>query len=1361
MSDAETATDDSGQYSFTGLRAGTYAVEISGFDAGEVGFSSTSGAAMVGVGESKVVSFDGTYLRTAGIVGQVSVDGDGLEGVTVTLSGHDEEATEMTDAGGLYSFSKLRSGTYQIAISGYDTDDYEFQVTSETVTVATGETANVPFEGTLLRTAGIAGRVSVAGMGLDGVTVTLAGAAEATTETSNGGQYAFAGLAAGTYVVGISNPNDVAYSFETTSINVELADDQSAIVNFDGTHTRTASVTGMMYLDEAPQDKMYTANEPALAHAGIPVALQGPGINDVAVGMTMDDGSFAFEGLTAGSYRVLVNMTDEVAAAIEEAGFAFAGDLTGSIVNVEAGGSAQVNFPFRITMQTLVTGAAMGNADETGAPVAGVELALYANADMTGMLGEATTDDTGMATFDFARADNTGPTGNDNIVFVKVKATGNDALVVSDNDFTEVSYGATERASSAPTAVKLLNVAANFQFWVKNNAEARGGDMGLPGWNTHVYMGDPEADDAMPLMMVDEDGDTVNATMPTDDGEDNMADLGKGSFSYTVDAADLPATFTVVVGEGQAGAMGETFEQSDALTYTHTGLEHPDMNSAEMNDLGPIYVTWTTQTLTVGVYREVDDEPGFTDYRAPMGGDDYPDAAVAAQMMVELLTRDSRNRLRRYDMWDDDGDAKTDPVDAIQELGKNGMASFGNLPADAEFTARLHLGADRMLVGATDVGDVEAFGADLDLGMSMGAFGDAGGAGPEVKLCSVSTDMKKCATWAYQWTTGSVSGSVAGPGGAAVTLSAETNARDRDAKTGADSKKAGYRMFAINDIQDGEYTLTTPNTADNSFSPKGGHELEIYHNEAEDDEDEDTEYVGTASTLTADFTATKLRLAIKGFVANDNGDGRARGNEAMAGVTVNLLEASNAKDTAYTVVAETAETDGNGMYEFADLTEGAKYRVAVAGGDDHAGLRSLKVAKSGVVSPAEYPAIEEPFTGLLPSWNHASNTASNTTPTASNSTGTVSAKLQNFALVYRNGTVSGSVTNLSGANAGVLVEAAHCIEYTPASDGGTPNDDSDDTDESCTWGEVMRTESAGRGGDYEFSGLLEGYHQVWFTGGGLVAAQLVDGMPDDDVPAAGDPVVTTIGSHTAMVMGRDQYDTGNDFYVYNARASTADELTELTVEEFQADGDTVDLGADVSAITQNASGTDAVSLGTGTIEFASGGVTIDAEASQGATVRASIEADDFSVGNLPFNKTGSADAGTAIATTISVTVTAANGFNDHVYTLVVSRAVPEGNTPTSLTANGSTVTWGDGTYHDQDIAGTDADVDIVVDLAAGQSLAVTVGGNAVACEAGTTDASVHTCTVTTPVGQTSTKVEVTSEDGVAASMLVNFRRPSS
>ncbi len=179
----------------------------------EVGFGSVAKGATVGVGESKILSFDGTYLRTAGIMGQVSVEGVGLPNVTVTMTGEGEDETDVTDAGGLYGFSKLKAGTYSIAISGYDPDEVEFQTTSKTVTIALGETANEPFIGTLLRTSGISGRVSVEGMGIPDVTVTLAGAAEATYTTMDDGQYAFAGLAEGTYVVSMMNWDEVAYNF--------------------------------------------------------------------------------------------------------------------------------------------------------------------------------------------------------------------------------------------------------------------------------------------------------------------------------------------------------------------------------------------------------------------------------------------------------------------------------------------------------------------------------------------------------------------------------------------------------------------------------------------------------------------------------------------------------------------------------------------------------------------------------------------------------------------------------------------------------------------------------------------------------------------------------------------------------------------------------------------------------------------------------------------------------------------------------------------------------------------------------------------------------------------------------------------
>ena len=272
MADAQTATDNNGQYAFTGLRAGSYGVEISGFDMDEVGFGSVSSSATVGVGESKIISFDGTYLRTAGIMGQVSVEGVGLAGVTVTMTGEGEDETDVTDAGGLYGFSKLKAGDYSVAISGFDPDEVEFSTTSMNVSVALGETANIPFEGTLLRTSGISGRVSVEGMGLDGVEVVLAGAAEATAMTSNGGQYAFAGLAEGTYVLNMTNPDADAYTFETTSATIVLGDAESNITNFEGTHTRTASISGVLFIDEVMQDKMHTAGEPSITEALAPLA---------------------------------------------------------------------------------------------------------------------------------------------------------------------------------------------------------------------------------------------------------------------------------------------------------------------------------------------------------------------------------------------------------------------------------------------------------------------------------------------------------------------------------------------------------------------------------------------------------------------------------------------------------------------------------------------------------------------------------------------------------------------------------------------------------------------------------------------------------------------------------------------------------------------------------------------------------------------------------------------------------------------------------------------------------------------------------------------------------------------------------
>ena len=377
VSGATATTDDSGQYAFTGLRMGSYSVEISGFNNDEVGFSNTAASVSVGVGESKIVSFDGTYLRTAGIMGRVSIEGEGLEGVTVSLAGGPDNAdmTTMTDAAGQYSFARLRAGAYAVGISGYDTDDFEFEVTSQNVTVALGETANVPFDGVLLRTSGISGRVSVEGMGLEDITVTLsmADADDMTAMTDAGGLYAFAGLAAGDYTVAIAVESE-AYVFESMSMDVTVGDDETAIVNFEGTHARTASVSGRLFIDELMKNDMHDEGEHPLPHAGVPVVLVGPGVNDQMPSATDSTGAYSFMGLKAGDYQLVVPVTGPMGD------FAYGGSATGYTLSVGVGEAVTQNIPIDITHTTVHFEVSLKHGEMRGAPLPGAAVTLYADA---------------------------------------------------------------------------------------------------------------------------------------------------------------------------------------------------------------------------------------------------------------------------------------------------------------------------------------------------------------------------------------------------------------------------------------------------------------------------------------------------------------------------------------------------------------------------------------------------------------------------------------------------------------------------------------------------------------------------------------------------------------------------------------------------------------------------------------------------------------------------------------------------------------------------------------------------------------------------------------------------------------------
>jgi len=318
---SQALTDGNGLYSVSNLRMGTYTIEISGYDTEEYEFGRTAATETVGLGESRVVAFEGTYVRASAIAGQVSVEGEGLDGVTASLQGKGENLTTTTNAAGQYLFEKLRKGDYSIEISGYDTEEVGFETTSKAVLVEYGETASVPFEGTYVRASAIAGQVSVEGEGLDGVTVSLQGKGENRTTTTNAaGQYLFEKLRKGDYSIEISGYDTEEVGFETTSKAVAVGYGETASVPFEGTYLRASSIMVQVSID-------------GTGLADVTVSLQGKG--ETREAHTNAAGQYVFEDLRRGNYSIGISGYDD-----DEYGF----DVTSKTVTVARGETGNVPF---------------------------------------------------------------------------------------------------------------------------------------------------------------------------------------------------------------------------------------------------------------------------------------------------------------------------------------------------------------------------------------------------------------------------------------------------------------------------------------------------------------------------------------------------------------------------------------------------------------------------------------------------------------------------------------------------------------------------------------------------------------------------------------------------------------------------------------------------------------------------------------------------------------------------------------------------------------------------------------------------------------------------------------------------------
>ena len=356
LTTTDTAAD--GTYSFAVASSGDFVLDIDTTDLPSAHLLSTDNeeeASFAGFGLTDSGN-DFGYTLPAMLGNRVWLDDDadgiqdageaGLGGITVNLldSGGATVATTTTAADGTYLFTGLAAGDYRVEFvvpgthlvssadqGGDDTVDSDADPTTgrtPLVSLSANE-VNVTLDAGLHLPAGIGDRVwtdldadgiqDAGETGLGGVTVTLldaGGSTVASTTTAADGSYLFTGISPGQYRVEFTTPAGYTISTadqggdDTVDSDPDPTTGQTALVTLTPGTTVT-SVDAGMYEDAALGDLVWTdddadgiqdAGETGLG--GVTVTLLDAGGATLASTTTAADGTYAFTGLTPGSYRV-------------------------------------------------------------------------------------------------------------------------------------------------------------------------------------------------------------------------------------------------------------------------------------------------------------------------------------------------------------------------------------------------------------------------------------------------------------------------------------------------------------------------------------------------------------------------------------------------------------------------------------------------------------------------------------------------------------------------------------------------------------------------------------------------------------------------------------------------------------------------------------------------------------------------------------------------------------------------------------------------------------------------------------------------------------------------------------------------
>ncbi len=638
------------------------------------------------------------------------------------------------------------------------------------------------------------------------------------------------------------------------------------------------NITGRLFLDENDKNNIDDGAmlEDNLAAAGVVIKLEGTLVGETQTTETDADGNFSFSELEAGKFNVTIDSDDDDIP--ENVAFGLVSETLGPIT-LAAGGTATASFPFDIITQTLNVYVFVGTDDDPGVgPVEGAVIDLYPTAadltSATNRFDRVTTDETGAATFEFDRADDSSPQGGtDNIVFADfISVPGPLDLDVDSEDPMEVAYNSRFEVTSASDTFDVLNRKVTMAIDVLGST---GSMEELEGWRVNMFRNDTTP--------------PFNAKATTDED-------GRVIFERTVAAANLPDTFFYRLATSQAAAGTHSFsadnvpEMSDEagrwLMYVHEGLA----SVYDTTDLGDIEVTFEDTDILVRVRHENDDTVGLT------SGDIF-----AGTTLIDAT-------LTYVDADGDDVEATLTPA-----AGGGGEVTFLNIPTNSgPYTLSFESNHDSLVAVTPDEMTID----------DSNMIGDLIGGAIEATVCAVgdTTDEDECSALAIKWTNGLIRGNITDVTGTVFAedvpvrvMSYSGTIQPNPIDTIVTANAVGvYKAVAT----EGMYIIEVMDLINGD-----GDTIWVFEGQRVDTVDVE----GRDAVVDTDFTGIRADTEIHGVVVNDRDDDNntVDAGEALEGVMIQLYRDNSGTPTvdADSLMAET-ETDANGGYIFDGLREG-------------------------------------------------------------------------------------------------------------------------------------------------------------------------------------------------------------------------------------------------------------------------------------------------------------------------------------------------------------------------------------------------------------------------------------------------------